>query len=42
MVHGMTNKQGHCLDVRDGIAEKIDIYKCARGHENCCTFYQLS
>ena len=26
MLHGMTNEQGHCLVVRDDIAEKRDLY----------------
>ena len=41
MLHGMTNEQGHCLDLRDNIAEN-DFLKCARGRENCCTFHQFS
>ena len=42
MLHGMTNEQGHCLVVKDDIAEKIFLYIYARGHENCCTFHQFS
>ena len=42
ILHGMTNEQGHCLDVRDAIADKIIVYKFARGRENCCTFHQFS
>ena len=42
MLHGMTNEHGYCLDVRDDIAEKMNIYKCARGRENSCTFNQFS
>ena len=40
MLHGMTNEQGHWLDVRDDIEN--NFYKCARSRENCCTFHQFS
>ena len=42
MLHSMSNKQGHCIDVRDDIADKRNFHKCARVRENCCTFHQFS